>query len=215
MEAMKKDLVCNLIILDESGSMHSLHREMIEGVNGLFQNINAIAMEYPEQEHRISFVVFSSDRIKTVMNLESANGQVSISSEDYRPRGNTPLYDAIGKAIMDLKLQIAHRDNVKVLVSIFTDGMENNSRVYNAESIKRLVAECEENGYTFTYIGAEHDIYRASRRMNIRNTKQFHKSPQGIRRMMEEDYRERSMYYDKIRKNDRNLRDGYFRDEDR
>lgn len=51
-----KTKVFNLIILDESGSMHSIKKEAIYSVNETVQTIRSAEKKNEEQEHFISLV---------------------------------------------------------------------------------------------------------------------------------------------------------------
>jgi len=61
-----KQRVFNLIILDESGSMSSIEKQAIDGVNETVQTIRAAHKKHPEQEHLVSLVSFNSDEVKTI-----------------------------------------------------------------------------------------------------------------------------------------------------
>ena len=60
-----KHKVYNLIILDESGSMESIRKTIINGFNEVVQTIKGIAIEFPEQEHYVTMITFNSLGIKT------------------------------------------------------------------------------------------------------------------------------------------------------
>ena len=47
----KKHEVHNLIILDESGSMDSIKKNIIQGFNEIVQTVKGIEKEFSEQEH--------------------------------------------------------------------------------------------------------------------------------------------------------------------
>lgn len=66
----QKTQVHNLIILDESGSMNSIKKLIISGFNEVVQTVKGIAQEYPEQEHYISFISFSSLKLKTHLDCQ-------------------------------------------------------------------------------------------------------------------------------------------------
>jgi Mg-chelatase subunit ChlD len=63
-----------------------------------------------------------------------------------KPRGGTPLFDAIGLAIHDLENVEESTDENKVLV-IVTDGFENASKEYTFENISSKIKEKEEAGW--------------------------------------------------------------------
>ena len=56
--------VLNLIILDESGSMHGLEKASVDGVNETIQTIRSSYEQLPEQEQLLTFVTFSDSRRK-------------------------------------------------------------------------------------------------------------------------------------------------------
>jgi hypothetical protein len=80
------------------------------------------------------------------------------------PRGNTALYDAVGKAVTDLGARLARRneqarpDNVIVIVQ--TDGEENSSRTWTKEQIVALIDQ-QQNVYnwSFVFLGAGPDTF--------------------------------------------------------
>ena len=51
--------IFNLIILDESGSMHGLEKMCVDGVNETIQTIKNAAQSNPEQKQMFSFITFS------------------------------------------------------------------------------------------------------------------------------------------------------------
>ena len=77
------------------------------------------------------------------------------------PRGRTPLYDAIGIAIYDLENIGESSDDSKVLV-IVTDGLENASKEYSYDDVRKKIEEKEEAGWLIIYLGADHDAFNQS-----------------------------------------------------
>jgi len=51
-----KQRIFNLVILDESGSMGSIEKQAVDGVNETIQTIRKAQEKHPEQEHYISVV---------------------------------------------------------------------------------------------------------------------------------------------------------------
>ena len=58
----KINTIYNLIILDESGSMHGLEKMSVDGVNETIQTIKSAAEANPEQKQMFSFLTFSGMR---------------------------------------------------------------------------------------------------------------------------------------------------------
>ena len=89
--------VFNLIILDESGSMSTIAKQAVSGLNETFQTIRNAQKEHQEQQHFISFVTFNSAKIRTVMNRQAVSVDKKMKWTDYKPDDCTPLFDAMGR----------------------------------------------------------------------------------------------------------------------
>ena len=80
-------------------------------------------------------------------------------------------------------LDLEGKENYSVLVTVLTDGEENSSKEYTGTVIKNLVDELKQQNWTFTYIGADHDVEGMASKMNIHNTMSFDKNDSDIKRM--------------------------------
>ncbi len=178
-----KHQVHNLIILDESGSMSSIKSLIINGFNELVQSVKGIEVQFPEQEHIISMVSFNNLNNKILHFIDPVSKLDAINESTYNPASLTPLYDAMGFSISKLKQYLEGKENYSVLVTILTDGEENASKEYTGLAIKNLVDELKQQKWTFTYIGADHDVEKMAASMNIHNTMSFDKNDAGIKRM--------------------------------
>jgi hypothetical protein len=178
-----KHQVHNLIILDESGSMSSIKSLIINGFNELVQSIKGIEKQFPEQEHIISMVSFNDLDNKVLHFVNPVNKLDSINDSTYNPASMTPLYDAMGFSISKLKQYLEGKENYSVLVTILTDGEENASKEYTRLLIKNLVMDLKQQSWTFTYIGADHDVEGMAFRLSIDNAMSFDKNDQDIKRM--------------------------------
>ncbi len=203
----KKHQVHNLIILDESGSMESIKKLIITGFNELIQSIKSTEAEITEQEHFISFVSFNSQGNKLLHFIDPVSSLKELNDKSYRPDAMTPLYDAIGYAVNKLDSALEGKSDYNVLVTIMTDGMENASREYSAESIQRLIEGKKEKNWTFTYIGTDHDVAMAAGQLNIDNVLAFEKNDEGITEMFKKEIVARRQYSFSIRDNKSFTRD--------
>ena len=131
-----KHQVHNLIILDESGSMESIKKTIIQGFNEIVQTVKGIAKEFPEQEHFISFVTFNGIRQNILHFTDEINKLEQIDETKYKPDASTPLYDAMGFSIAKLRQFLEGKTDYNVLVTILTDGEENASKEYSGNDIK-------------------------------------------------------------------------------
>lgn len=175
-----KTKVFNLIILDESGSMHSIKKEAIDSVNETVQTICAAEKKNEDQEHFISLVTFNDD-VKKVYDCVPSIKVEELTSEFYCPNCSTALYDAMGISLNELCHKVADED--RVLVTIVTDGYENASKEYNGSAIKALVDELKGKGWVFAYIGANHNVEKVASTISITNTMTFHTTSAGTQDM--------------------------------
>jgi len=193
--------VHNLIILDESGSMESIKQPTIEGFNEIVQTIKGIERKFPEQEHFISLVSFNGLERKTHLWKEHVDKLEQLNVSSYRSDASTPLYDAMGYGLSKLSAELTGEDNYNVLVTIFTDGEENDSKEYSGKLIKKMVEERKAQKWTFTYIGTDHDVEKFALSLSITNFVKFKKSEEGIKQSFLGEERARYRYSEKIRNN--------------
>jgi len=153
-----KPLVHHLIILDESGSMSSVREQTIRAFNELMAKNDSLVAEYPDQEHRLTFVTFNTAGIRTVCFDIPLNEPIRLSPETYVPDHSTPLWDAMGSSVLKVKHHIYGHPDHKVLVTVITDGMENASREFSGKEIKMMIEGLREKNWVFTYLGADHDV---------------------------------------------------------
>ena len=192
----KTQRVFNLIILDESGSMSTIAKQAVSGLNETFQTIRNAQKEHQEQQHFITFVTFNSARIRTVMNRQAVDCDKKLTWTDYRPDECTPLYDAMGRSLNDLKYHVGNED--VVLVTIITDGYENASREFDGHSIKKLVAQLKEKGWVFAYIGTNQDVDAVADGMGIRSRMSYEYSGTGAECMFDIESCSKKRFYDRL-----------------
>ena len=195
----KKHQVHNLIILDESGSMDSIKKNIIQGFNEIVQTVKGIEKEFPEQEHFISLISFNGLGQKLFHFIDPVSRLELIDETRYNPDASTPLYDAMGFAIAKLRQYLANQTDYNVLVTILTDGEENASKEYKGSDIKKIIEELKLNNWTFTYIGTDHDVERFASALSINNTLSFDKDTEGIKNMFVKEGNARRSYSNKIR----------------
>ena len=203
-----KHQVHNLIILDESGSMGAIKLTIIKGFNEIVETVKEVEMQFPEQEHYISFVTFNGLGQKTLLWTEPVSKIDQISVISYQPKASTPLYDAIGSSCIKLSKELETVTACNVLVTILTDGEENASKEYSGKAIKELIEELKLNRWAFTYIGADHDVEKSALSISITNTITFHKTKADMKKMFAKERVGRHIHSQRIRDNvdtDKNL----------
>ena len=163
---MNNNLTEMVFILDMSGSMYSLTDDTIGGYNTLLNEQKA-----KEGEANVTTVLFNS-KSKVIHDRKDIKKVKNLTSKEYVPMGNTAMLDAVGNTIQSIGQKLANMPEEErpgnVVVTIITDGMENDSREFNWEQIQSMIKEQREKySWIFTFIGANIDVMDISQRMGI------------------------------------------------
>jgi uncharacterized protein YegL len=193
-----KTKVFNVIILDKSGSMSSIARQAVDGVNETIGSIKSAQEKNPDQEHIVTLVAFCGCEMKTIYDNVPVAEAKTLTDKDYRPCCMTPLYDAIGTTISRVHALKAKEENSLALVTIITDGYENASHEFTLASISALIESYKEQGWQFTYIGADHDVEHVAFSLHIDHHMQFDKSKEGTMAMFAKERRSRNRWVSKM-----------------
>lgn len=148
------------LILDESGSMQSCKGAALAGFN---QYVATLRQE--RADTRFTLTLFNSDKTEVRYRAAPVATVQDLDVETYRPDHGTPLYDAIGRTLSAAK-QEASAEARKLCV-ILTDGEENASEEYTRAKIFALIKACENQGWTFLYLGADHDVWVVGESLGI------------------------------------------------
>ena len=163
---MRKGLTEVVFILDRSGSMSGLEADTIGGFNSMIQK-----QKKEDGEAVISTVLFD-DQTDVIHDRVSIDKVTSMTDKEYYVKGCTALLDAVGGAIHHIanvhKYAREEDRPEKTLFIITTDGMENASRIYSYEKVKRMVEkEKEKYGWEFLFLGANIDAVSVAGRFGI------------------------------------------------
>ena len=173
----EKTKVYNVIIMDRSGSMWDIQKPAIMGFNEVLGGVKAARTKYAEtQEQFITLVLFDSASIDEVYWNADPSGAEHLTEETYVPGAATPLYDAMGRTLTRLERELKGDENHSVVVTVITDGYENDSHEYDMASIKALVEHLKDEGWSFAYMGTDHDVHGVSVSLSITNVIKFEKT---------------------------------------
>lgn len=185
--------VFNLLIVDESGSMSVIQKQALMGLNETLETIQKMQQLHPNMEQRVTLITFDDSHRRLVFDNVPASETHLLTTEEYRPGGCTPLYDAIGLGISKLNALSEAADNV--LVTIITDGMENASQEYSLKMIRTLIEKLKHQHWTFTLIGTDNlDVESMAGAMAIGNHLSFHEDEDGTKKMFAQELCSRVSY---------------------
>ena len=158
-------------VLDETGSMEVLRKDTIGSFNTFVEEQKKL-----DADVSFSLVLFSLTSIENTYRLVHESVPLSevepLTMETYRPRGTTPLLDAIGSTIDGLGARLAkisEQDRPdQVIVVILTDGLENASKEYTIDQVKEKVAHQRDvYKWEFVFMGCGIDAFDVAGGMNI------------------------------------------------
>jgi len=117
--------------------------------------------------------VLFDDEYELLHNQVSIEEMKPITEKEYYVRGSTALLDAIGKTIMQVKANQDKKENKdKVLFVIITDGLENASKEYRKDLIKKMIEERKEKDeWEFLFLGANIDAIDAAGELGIESSR--------------------------------------------
>ena len=163
---MKKNLTELVFILDRSGSMAGLEADTIGGFNAMIEKQRG-----EPGEAVISTVLFDNET-EVIHDRVSLDRVPALTEKEYDVRGCTALLDAVGGAIHhigNVHKYAREEDRPERTLFIFTtDGMENASREYTYDRVRKMIEhEREKYGWEFLFLGANIDAAREAARFGI------------------------------------------------
>lgn len=164
---MKNGITELVFIIDRSGSMAGLESYTIGGFNAMIEQ-----QKKEEGKVYVSTVLFSNCS-KVIHDRKDLHEIEPMTDRDYRVGGSTALLDAIGGAIHHIGNihKYARPEDVPehTMFIITTDGMENASREYGSDKVKRMIRRQEERyGWEFLFVAANIDAVETAERIGIR-----------------------------------------------
>ncbi len=168
-------------ILDRSGSMQPMQEPAVTAFNDFVK----AQLDVPG-DARLTLIQFD-DAYEVPIAALRLQDVPQLTAATYTPRGSTALLDAIGRTIKDLdtrlqKLPAANQPG-KVIITVFTDGMENASSVYTVKHISDLIRLYrDDKGWEFLFLAANQDAIAtaASMRIDACTSSNVTYSPKGI-----------------------------------
>jgi hypothetical protein len=159
-----------IVLLDKSYSMLKIMRSTVDGFNTFLNE-----QKGAQGDAYITLVQFDDQYEMNYQGVNVKHIAELIAGDTFAPRGNTALYDAIGRTINNVK---TNRDVVFVII---TDGEENSSKEFDSNDIKSLITNREkESKWKFLFLGANQDATLAGSNIGIKasNTMTYNTTPE-------------------------------------
>lgn len=163
---MKNNATEVVFILDRSGSMYGSEDDTVGGFNA------ALAQQKQKEGTAYVSTVLFNDRSEVLHDRIPIDEIPEMTRSDYLPAGGTALCDAVGNAIRHIRNihKYARPEDVPehTVFLITTDGMENASREYTYDKVRRMIErQKEKHGWEFLFLGANIDAAREAKRFGI------------------------------------------------
>ncbi len=163
---MKKNHTEIAYILDRSGSMDHITEAAISSFNEFLK-------EQKKEAGEVTFtLVLFDDEYLLHADAVPITEVVELDTSSYVPRAMTALLDAIGCTIDNIGKRLASMKGgerpSKVVIAIFTDGLENASTDYTLKKISKMIKHQQDKySWEFLFLGANQDAIASAGRMNI------------------------------------------------
>lgn len=150
---MKPNKTEIIFLIDRSGSMQTIKSDIEGGVRSILEK-----QKENKDECLVSVYLFD-DRYEAQYEGVNINEAKDI---EIKPRGNTALYDALGKTIASVGERLnalpESEKPSKVIFITVTDGFENCSKEYTAEQNKNTIKhQTDVYKWEFLYVGTNQD----------------------------------------------------------
>lgn len=172
------------LVLDASGSMHSIREETVKSLIDFFKGLRSA-----EDRTLVDIWQFNT-RTNHLLKSVDLNASELDDFKNYSPNGCTALWDAICIGIDNLGKQFAKMAEAdrpdSVIFAIVTDGWENASRKFSVEDVKQRI-EHQKTVYNweFRFLGANQDAVLTGKEFGLKREEciDFDATPTGMQMM--------------------------------
>ena len=157
-----------IFILDRSGSMTGMQREVVSGFNEMVSRQKELG------DTRVTAVLFNQETRPLWESLPAE--ECLLTQTDFRPAGTTALLDAVGHTLSHTQARIddlPEKPQAVVMV-IVTDGLENASREYTHPQVQALIRDRQAAGWEFVFLAANLDARAEADRLGICEQDAYH-----------------------------------------
>ncbi len=167
---MKENYTDITVVLDRSGSMQTIHKDMMGGYNRFLAEQKSL-----DTDTTFTLAQFDNE-YEIVHHAIPLKNVPELTDETFVPRGTTALLDALGTTI-DLtgerlaSMQESDRPS-RVVFVIITDGQENASSNFSHQQInEKITHQQEKYNWQFVFLGANQDAIATAAHLGITREK--------------------------------------------
>lgn len=157
-------------IIDESKSMEPNREAVVAGYNEFVSTMIREGADGALTRCTVAFFDQYGDdeRVRIKRDGVPLSELHELTVNDYRPRGNTPLNDAVSHIVGHVGKRLGEGD--QVMLVIMTDGEENVSET-STEDVRKLVSSKEAAGWEFLYLGANVNAFAEAQKIGLSGKK--------------------------------------------
>ena len=153
-------------IIDRSGSMRGKEEMTINGINTTIDELKT-----SDNANKINMSIkFFNDTEELKIRSVNILSIGQLNPNDLKPSGTTALLDAIGNTISYFIEKKIRDENAyeNCLIYVATDGLENSSKSFNSDRLKKIIKNGENNyNIKIMYLGANQDAILEASKIGI------------------------------------------------
>ena len=156
------------VILDRTGSMESIRADTIGGFNSFLAEHKRLPTQVT-----LTLVQFDSlDPYEVVHAYAPIVAVPELTEKTFVPRASTPLFDAIGRGIVDLDTRLrsmpVDQRPARIIFVIVTDGQENSSHEFTGAQVRSMVTERRAAGWQIVFLSADEGAIASGESVGVR-----------------------------------------------
>jgi hypothetical protein len=139
-------------VIDSSGSMSNVQRATVDSINSSIKEV--VANTKLGQKSTVSQWLFGvrGGEVEQSFFLKDAKTLTTWAYRDFKPQGQTPLFDGVGLAIERFSEKKIIKGETFLMI-VVTDGEENASRIHTKSSLQKLMSTCQATDHwTFAFL---------------------------------------------------------------
>lgn len=143
-------------LIDCSGSMHGKESDTIGGINSTIEEL--VNNKTDNETIKFSLKFFNNEENIKIKSMDIMDIK-TLKSDDLKPRGSTSLLDAMGSTLSYFITKKKNNINSfnTCIIYVATDGLENSSKNFKHNDIKKFIEEAKKYSIEVLYLGSNQD----------------------------------------------------------